>query len=259
MVPEAVRKGLKYLLFVAVIVFCTFLGYLVFVFNQSASESGEHYFHYTITISYTSTIDNVTILLPVPLLDGTPVLDGSFLDRAASGVPPGWNLSLEVVNETPMLAVRAATMVPEYHGYPIAIEPGQSPLPATPASGREYSTDTPVLMPVSLGTVFPVNRTIDTRNPVGKQPRFFPGGGFALRNGHVQSHANGREFKHTVPVYVDFTAASPVTISISTGIEGINAVWRGGWVPHEYSDTVTIEVTEPAGWIYAEGILRTEG
>lgn len=258
MLPEAVKKGLKYLLIGAVIVFIAFFGYLVFLFNQIPSESGEHYFHYTVTISHPSTIENVTILLPVPLLDGRPVLAESFLSRTVSGIPPDWNLSLEVANGTPMLAIRADTMVPEYHGYPIAVEPGQSPLPTTRAPGKEYSADTPVLMPVSLGTMFPVNRTIDTRNPVGKEPLFSPGGEFRLRPEHTQPYARGREFEHTVPVYVSFTAGSPVAISISTSIEGANAIWRGGWISYAYTDTLSVEVTEPAGWIGARGVLVTE-
>ncbi|HQI15168.1 MAG TPA: hypothetical protein P5029_08140 [Methanolinea sp.] len=258
MIPEPVQKGLKYLLIGAVIVFIAFFGYLVFLFNEAPSGSGVHHFHYTITLSHPSTIDNVTILLPVPLLDGTPVLAESFLNRTVSGAPPGWNLSLEVVNGTPLLAIRAATMVPEYHGYPIAIEPGESPLPPTRAPGKEYSADTPVLVPVSLGTIFPVNRTIDTRNPVGKEPLFSPGGEFRLEEEYTLPYARGRAFGHTVPVYVSFSAGSPVALSITTSIEGTNAVWKGGWVSHSYTDTVSVEVTEPGGWIGARGILVVE-
>lgn len=258
MIPGPVKKELKYLLIVAVIAFLAFSGYFIFLFNQCASGSGEHHFHYTITISHPSTIENVTILLPVPLLDGRPVLAESFLNRTVSGIPPDWNLSLEVANGTPMLAIRAGTMVPEYHGYPIAIEPGQSPLPTTRAPGKEYSADTPVLMPVSIGTIFPVNRTIDTRNPVGKEPLFSPGGEFRLQKEHPLPSANGREFEHAVPVFVSFTGGSPVALSIRTSIEGTNAAWRGGWISHSYTDTVSVEVTEPAGWISARGILVTE-
>ncbi|MDH7510774.1 MAG: hypothetical protein QHH04_07000 [Methanolinea sp.] len=258
MVPEPVKKGLKHLLIVAVIVFIAVFGYLVFLFNEVASGSEVHHFHYTITISSTSTIENVTILLPVPLLDGTPVLAEYLLSNTVSGVPPGWNLSLEAANGTPMLAIRADTMVPEYHGYPIAIEPGESPLPPTRAPGKEYSADTPVLMPVSLGTIFPVNRTIDTRNPVGKEPLFSPGGEFRLQEEPTLPYAKGRESEHTVPVSVSFSSGSPGALSISTSIEGTNAAWRGGWISHSYTDTVSVEVTEPGGWIGARGVLITE-
>ena len=103
----------------------------------------------------------------------------SLLDKTAYGVSPDWNLSVVYENGTPMLAIRAARMVPEYHGYPIAIEPGASVLPTTRVPGHEYSSDTPVLIPVTVAVMETTGCTeINTRHPVGHEPVFFPEGVF---------------------------------------------------------------------------------
>ena len=74
--------------------------------------------------------------LPVPELNNTPSFTESLLNKTAYGVPPGWDLSLVNKNGSPMLAIRAARMVPDYHGNPIAIEPeATSPLPTTLVTG----------------------------------------------------------------------------------------------------------------------------
>lgn len=248
---------MKYLFIALIIAVIAFLCYTFYVYDKIARESEQHNFHYTIGVSFTSTIENVTILLPVPMLNETTVLAESFLKREVHGIPPDWNLSVEMVNATPMLAIRADEMVPEYHGYPIAIEPGQSPLPTTLVPGTEYSSDTPVLHPISIGMMLSVNRTIDTHNPVEKEPLFAPDGEFIQRTEHLQPYSNGREYKYTVPVYVSYTTDSPTDIYISTSVQGTNAIWRGGWASNIYTDTVIVEVSESPGWIDASGILRT--
>lgn len=258
MTSQSSKKLLKYVLIVLIIAVIAFLCYTLFMYNKIARESEQHNFHYTIGISYTSTIENVTIFLPVPMLNGTTVLAEPFLDGTVYGVPGNWNLSIEMVNATPMLAIRANEMVPEYHGYPIAIEPGQSPLPTTLVPGKEYSVDTPILWPVSLGTMYAADRTIDTRNPVGREPLFAPGGEFTSKAASTQPYSHGREYGYSVPVYVMYSADAPSDISIITSIQGTNAIWRGGWTSNTYTDTVTVEVSESPGWVNANGILRTE-
>ena len=125
----------------------------------------------------------MTFFLPVPELNSTPVLITSLLNGTAYGVSPDWNLSVVRQNGTPMLAIRADRMVPEYHGYPIAIEPGTTVLPTTLVPGHEYSGDTPVLMPVTIAVMEATASEIDTRDPVGHEPLFFPGG--TLPRDHV--------------------------------------------------------------------------
>ncbi len=251
------KTVLTSLLIAAVIALVAWVGSVAFFFHQSMAESERHDFHYSISLSYTTTITNVTILLPVPSLNGTPVLADAFVQRSAPGIPGDWNLSIEEVNGTPMLAIRADKMVPEYHGYPIPIEPGQSPLPATIAPRTEYSLETPVLRPIQIGTTLQVNRTIETRDPVGREPVFAQTGEFVLRKENAGPHTQGLEFVHPVPVYVWFEREQPGEFSLQASTRGTNSIWRGGWVFNSYQDSVSVELKDPPGWTEAVGILRT--
>jgi hypothetical protein len=220
-------------------------------FDQASRQSERHTYFYTIDLSYTTTIDNVTLFLPVPELNTTPFFMTSLLDKTAYGVSPDWNLSIVYENGTPMLAIRADRMVPEYHGYPIAIEPGTSVLPTTLVPGREYSSDTPVLMPVTVAVMETSASEIDTLHPVGHEPLFFPGGAFMP--GH-----NFPTYNHPVPVYIHYTSEEPVAISLRVSVQGSNGIWRGGWVSTTYSDTVALEIADgEKGWIGGEGNLIT--
>jgi hypothetical protein len=241
------------LLLLAVIIFA----WVTWQFDQSARQSERHTYYYTIDLSYNTTIENVTLFLPVPELNNTPVFITSLLNGTAHGVSPDWNLSVVYENGTPMLAIRAARMVPEYHGYPIAIEPGASVLPTTRVPGHEYTGDTPVLMPVTIAVMETSMSVIDTRNPVGHEPLFFPGGAFTP--GSCMTPAcNGAVYNHPVPVYISYTSERPVVLSLHVSVDGSNAIWRGGWQSNTYSDTVTLEITGGTqGWIKGEGKLIT--
>ncbi len=126
------------LLLVLILVAVVFFAWTTYQFNEASRQSERHNYYYTIDLSYTAPMENVTLLLPVPHLDTAPVFMESILNGTAYGISPGWNVTIARENGTPMLAIRAARMVPEYHGYPVAIEPGASVLPTTLVPGREY-------------------------------------------------------------------------------------------------------------------------
>jgi len=244
------------LVLLAVILFAG-VSWVAWQFDQSTLQSERHTYFYTIDLSYTATIENVTLFLPVPELNETPMFITPLLNGTGYGVSPDWNLSVVYENGTPMLAIRAARMVPEYHGYPIAIEPGASVLPTTLVPGHEYSGDTPVLVPVIVAVMETSESVIDTRNPVGYEPVFFPKGVFTLGS-EIPTTCNCPTFDHTVPVYVSYTSERPVVLSLRVSVEGSNAIWRGGWESNTYSDTVFIEIEDGSqGWIEGEGKLFT--
>jgi hypothetical protein len=226
-------------------------------FDQTARRSESHNYYYTIDLSYNTTIENVTLFLPVPELNYTPVFITSLLSKTAYGVSPDWNVSVVNDNGTPLLAIRAARMVPEYYGYPVAIEPGTSVLSATRVPGHEYSGGTPVLMPVTVAVMETSASEIDTRHPVGHEPLFFPGGTFTPGS-CVTPACNGPVYDHKVPVYVSYTSERPVVISLRVSVQGSNAIWRGGWQSNSYSDSVFVEIANGTqGWIGGEGKLIT--
>jgi hypothetical protein len=159
-------------------------------------------------------------------------------------------------NGSPMLAIRAARMVPDYHGYPIAIEPGAtSPLPTTLVPGHEYTSDTPVLMPVTIAVMEQGTAVIDTHTPVGREPVFFPGGNFKPGSS-VTPLAGGSVYDHRVPVYINYTSEHPAAIWLRVSVTGTNAIWKGGWESNTYADSVFVEINDGRkGWIDGEGKL----
>jgi len=240
------------LIIVAVAIFA----WVAYQFDQGSRQSERHDYTYSIDLSYTTTIDNVTLFLPVPEMNGTPVFVDALVNGTRYGVPADWNLSIADVNGTPMLAIRAAKMVPEYHGYPIPAEPGVSPSQTTLQPATEYSSTTPVLIPVHMVTTNTANVTIDTRNPLGHEPVFAPDGQFTPGTGTIPQ-TQGAGYTHKVPVYVWYTSDRAAMVSLHLSIQGTNSIWRGGWVYNTYEDTVTLELDHGMGWEEGEGFLIT--
>src|SRR4030042_5456979 len=128
MPPPAIRSR-TLLLLAAILVVVSFIAWTAYQFDQAVARSERHDYSYVFDLSYNTTIHNVTFLLPVPELDHTPFFMESILNGTAYGLSSDWNYTIVRENGTPMLAITAARMVPEYHGYPIAIEPPMSVLP----------------------------------------------------------------------------------------------------------------------------------
>jgi hypothetical protein len=98
---------------------------------------------------------------------------------------------------------------------------------------------------------------IDTRQPVGHEPVFFPGGVFTTGT-EVPPVSKSHSIDHKVPVYISYTSEQPVVISLRVSVQGSNAIWRGGWESNTYSDTVVLEIADgEQGWIEREGKLVT--
>lgn len=252
-------KSWKLFILVIILIAVAFFAFMAWQFDRSTQQSERHTYSYTIELSYDTAIDNVTFIVPVPERDYRPYFTESLLNKTAYGVPPGWNISLENANGSPMLAIRATRLVPDYHGRPIAIEPGQSPLPTTLVPGHEYSDDTPILMPVTIVVTEKGTSAIETRAPAGREPVFFPAGTFTP-GASVTPPGRGSASGHRVPVYIDYTSERPAKISLRVSVTGSNAIWRGGWQSDTYSDSVFIETAgDSKGWIEGEGKLVTSG
>lgn len=254
--PSSVKPW-KILVIGFVLITLIFFGWTWYQFDQMARQSERHTYQYSIDLTYDTTIENVTLYLPVPERNTTPFFIESLLNGTAYGVSPDWNITIVRENGTPMIAIRATQMIPDYHGYPIRIEPGVSVLPTTLVPGHEYSRDTPVLMPVSIISSEQSTREINTRSPVGNEPIFFPTGIFSQGAG-IPPVYNGPVYDHTVPVYIRYTSERPAAISLSIGIHGSNMIWKGGWQSNSYSDTVLVDITNGTqGWLMGEGKLST--
>ncbi|MDD1658174.1 MAG: hypothetical protein LUQ41_06940 [Methanomicrobiales archaeon] len=253
---EAVPRKRHWIILLAVfLILAASLTGIAWLWEQHTRQGEQHDYTYEVVVSFNTTIENVTLLLPVPERKGSPFLVDVLVNGTGYGVPPDWNLSIEEGNGTPMLAIRAGVMVPEYRAYPVPVEPGKGPLPMTLPPGTEYSSERPVLIPVVMTVMISGDHTIDTRDPVIGEPVFGHEGPFFP--GTVATPVSGGSvYVHAVPVYVRFISDHPATLSLQTKVQGVNSIWRGGWVFNLYTDTVTLEVRNSTqGWLEGEGIL----
>ena len=220
-------------------------------------ESDYHELRYQVDISAQSALENITLLLPVPFIHNNSLPGEALVKGEGYGVPPDWRLSLAYVNDTPLLKIFAATIVPEYHGYPIPIEPGSTPIRTPPPTATAYSNETPVLIPLEFGISQRVPRSIDTQNPFDREPLLsYPE---LLQPIPCKDPSlPERCYYYIAPIYAQYSSseAGILTISISNG--GMNQWWLGGWSGN--SDEETIEVTlenNQQGWIQGKGFLST--
>jgi hypothetical protein len=257
MKPLSGRKwGIIFVILVVLIGLVIFT-WISFQWQKETRASERHDLSYSIELSVNTTIDNVTLLVPVPELNRTPLLAGSFVNGTGYGMPKDWNFSIVIIQGAPMLSITASKIIPEYHGYPIPIElgktPEQTPVPMT----TEYSIETPVLTPIVCVVIESRPGTIDTRNPVGREPVFFPEEQFTPMTG-TSNGFQGVKYLHNVPLYITYTSDRPANLSIRVAIEGVNSIWRGGWLSNGYSDSVFLVLNSSTqGWVESEGTLVT--
>jgi hypothetical protein len=252
---DSERKGRLVVVILVFLAGIVVIGAMFFQGEQNTRNSERHDMSYTIVLSVNNTIENVTLYLPVPELNGTPVLAGSFVNRSGYGIPADWDLTIVPVDGRPMLSVSAPRIIPEYEGYPIPVEPGKTPDRTPVPRATAFSPETPVLIPFELITGESWTSAIDTSNPAGHEPVFSPPGEYSpvIRNDPVHP-GNARSYR--IPVSIRYTAESPVMVSIYTRIEGVNAIWKGGWIFNRYSDTVSLVLENGTqGWVEAGGTL----
>jgi hypothetical protein len=241
---------------VVVILFALLLAVFFWQATTIRKQSEYHRYHYDVSISAPALLANCTLLLPVPSIRNNSPPGDALVRGEGYNVPPGWMLSLEPVNGTPMLRISAPAIVAEYHGYPIPIEPGstQSLTPAPAATA--WSEETPVLIPIGFGVSLTVPEPIDTRDPFGREPLLAPPESYIAAGCRGPSD-KGQCYRFSVPVSVSCSSGEGnLTLSISAG--GTNQWWMGGWSGNSCDETVIATVDDPRqGWVAGEGFLTT--
>jgi hypothetical protein len=217
-----------------------------------------HDYSYEVWVVVDRPVDDLVLRVPLPSANGSSAIGEALANGTGYGVRPGWNVAVVEANGTPLLELRAARFLPEYRGTPIALVPGEAPpsvTPPPPATARSESN--PVLMPYSLGASIAVNRSIETRDPAGREPLL--GGGAALIPAGCDLPGQGtgvRCHRHPVDAFVDYRSDAPANISVGVRLTGSNQWWRGGWTSNRYTDYARVEF--PAGlrgWTRADAVL----
>lgn len=215
-----------------------------------------HDYSYDLSVAVDRPVDDLVLRVPLPSVNGSSALGEAMANGTAYGVRPGWDVAVVGVNETPLLELRAARFLPGYRGTPIAIAPGEEAPPVTPAPPATGRSDaTPVLMPHLLGARIAVDRSIETRDPTGREPLL--GGGAGLVYADCDLPGQGaRCYRHPVDAYVDYRADTPANVSVGVRLAGSNQWWRGGWTFNAYTDHALVEFPEGVrGWSRADAVL----
>ena len=106
----------------------------------------------------------------------------------------------------------------------------------------------PVLMPYSLGASIAVNRSIETRDPAGREPLLGGGSGlFPVACDLPGQGAGVDRYRHPVAAFVDYRADAPANVSIGILVVGSNQWWRGGWAFNGYRDEAIVESRTASG------------
>ena len=245
------------LLIFAILLIVIFLAWFYWQARVISKESEYHELQYRVVISTQSELENITLLFPVPFIHNNSLLGEALVKGEGYGIPPDWRLSLEQVNDTPVLKIFAAKIVPEYHGYPVPIEPGSTPIGTPPPAATAYSSETPVLIPLEFGISQRVQRSIDTQNPFNREPLLsYPE---LLKSIPCQGPSlPGRCYQYMAPIYVRYSSSEAGNLSISLSSGGMNQWWELGWSGNSYDEAIEVTLeNRQQGWIQGEGFLST--
>jgi hypothetical protein len=218
-----------------------------------------HTWSYEVSVAIDRPVEDLVLRVPLPSLHGSSEIGEAMANGTGYGVRPGWNVSVVEANGTPLLELRAARFAPEYRSTPIAIPPEGTPAvtPAPPATGSSASN--PVLMPYSFGASLAANRTIETREPAGREPLLGGGSDLVRVSCDLPGQGEGvRCFRHPVESFLDYRSDAPANVSLGVGLSGSNEWWRGGWIFNRYRDQATVEFRPgERGWVTADARLTT--
>jgi hypothetical protein len=247
----------KHLLILVVLVVAIILAVFFWQAMTIRSESEYHEYHYDVMVSTPAILSNCTFLLPVPSVRNRSLLGESLVRGEGHSVPAEWGLSLEQVKGTPMLRISAPSIVPEYHGYPIPIEPGGIPVETPPPVRTAYSDETPVLIPLDFGVSLKVPGSIDTREPIGREPLLASPDLLAPAPCRWP-YGSGQCYRYPARIFVSCSpgGGGNLTLSISGG--GTNQWWMGGWSGNSYDENVELIMEDSRkGWVTGDGFLTT--
>lgn len=169
-----------------------------------------HNYDYWVTITPNKTIYNITLFLPVPMLNGE--VHYLVFDAINASKPSDWKCNIVDTEYGKMLRISADIITPDYHSIKIV----------------EHTT-----------------HTINTKNPVGNEPIFYP-------------RVNNTGRNYVTYIYADYNTSTDTKVVICMGIKGSNERGvLGGTQLEQYRDGIgfyTIE-GESHDWHEDNGVL----
>jgi len=217
-----------------------------------------HDYSYEVSVAIDRPVDDLVLRVPLPSANGSSALGKAIVNGTGYGVRPEWRVAVVEANGTPVLELRADRFLPEYRGTPIALVPGEAPPAVTPPPPAiAPSESNPVLTPYSLGASIAVNRSIETRDPAGRE--LLLGGGATLAPAGCDLPGQGagvRCYRHPVAAFVDYRSDAGANVSVGVRLTGSNQWWHGGWTSNQYTDYVLVEFSPgDRGWARADAAL----
>ncbi|MDD3111292.1 MAG: hypothetical protein PHU26_03245 [Methanofollis liminatans] len=218
-------------------------------------------YRYDVSLTTDAVLRNVTLIIPLPVHNDTSAIGEILSESGGYGVPDDWNLSVTMVDGTPMLVVAAAEILPRYAPRPIAVTAGEEPAGAvTVTYSSAYSDATPILLPYSFGAAVEADRTyytadldagpIDTKHPLDTEPVLAP-------KGNLTPAADGRRYTYDCPLYLSCDAPAGANLTLSIRFSGSNEWWLLGWSSNAYTDQILTEIQAKDGWRSVGGTLST--
>lgn len=246
----------------AVVVVLAATGGSLWVFGRlSFLNSYGSQYDYSVRVSASEPVSNVTLLVPLPVSDGDTPLRDVVASRDFM-LPDGWAYDVAETEYGPMLRIRADEL-PADPTYYRAVYEGDRLVRWEEISADEYAANDTEAIRVDHDTVElsmdrTMNRSIDTRDPVGTEPVFEP------RANAVRVPCDWRDedsvcYRYDTRVFLRYDGPETATVSVTVELRGTNSWWVGGWNYNEYRDGVYAYdlPADRQGWVVVAGELET--
>jgi hypothetical protein len=227
-----ITLGVFFTILVVTIAFAAYSGYVTSAYLSTRTSS----YSYTLNITTDSTLTNVTLFIPVPAdRQGNSPVISQFSAHEMPGVPGSWQTTLFETGKGTLLKIHIPSLVP----------------PAGTSPDHPYT--------VTLASVLPSEKTIDTANPLTNSPVFLP-----VRDLQQTTCTGYGAGKEGVPecsafltsLYADYTTDPNAAVTITSSITGVNrwTVFEPG--SNEYTSIISLLMHgENHGWAVVKGTM----
>lgn len=230
--------------------------------DEMYQDSFQSSYNYEVSIKTNNTLGNVTLYIPLPVLENSSSVGEEMVTKDFYANAPGWNFTVADTQYGPMLSIKSSSIMPKYRSVPVPISEEEEPVEPVITESNSYSEETPIPVPVNFYVTETVNRTIDTKEPIGNEPVLQPK--FNLIESEDKNRVPTPEnidpqyYDYEGRIFAEYETSSDADVEIYVSLYGINEVWILGWTSNEYRDTMGITlIGSQEGWTPVNGELVT--